>query len=45
MREKESDTDDGRYRFKIVGQDAKGKIQIDIEENTNIELKRNEWFK
>lgn len=30
----------GRYRLKIVGQDAKGKIKITIEENANIELKK-----
>lgn len=36
------DIDEGKYIFKIVGQGAKGKIQIDIEENINIELEKNE---
>ena len=38
----EMDLEEGRYRLKIVGQDAKGKIQIDIGGNTNIELEKNE---
>lgn len=36
------DVDEGEYRLKIVGQDAKGKIQIEIKENTNFDLKKNE---
>lgn len=36
------DVDEGKYRLKIVGQDAKGKIQIEIKENTNIDFKNNE---
>lgn len=36
------DLDEGKYRLKIVGQDAKGKMQIDIEEKPNIKLKKNE---
>lgn len=39
---KNIDIDEGKYRFKIVGQDAKGKIQIGIKENTNIDFKKNE---
>jgi len=30
--------DEGNYRLKIVGKDAKGKIQISIEDNLNIDL-------
>jgi hypothetical protein len=39
---KSIDIDEGKYRFKIVGQGAGGRIQIGIEENTNIELEKNE---
>lgn len=34
------DLDEGKYRLKIVGKDAKGNIQIDIEESISIELKK-----
>ena len=30
--------DEGEYRLKIVGKDAKGKIQISVEDNPNISL-------
>ena len=34
--------DEGKHRLKIVGQDAKGKIRIDIPENINIRLEKND---
>jgi hypothetical protein len=36
------DVNEGKYRFKIVGQDAGGKMQLEIKENINIELEKNE---
>ncbi len=35
---KTMELDEGEYRLKIVGKDAKGKIQISIEDNPNINL-------
>ena len=39
---REVDIEKGTYRLKFVGQNAKGKVFIDIEENSNIELEKYE---
>lgn len=36
------DLDEGKYALKIEGQGAEGKVQIDIEEHTDIELEKEE---
>ncbi len=39
---REVDIEKGTYRLKMVGQNAKGKVLINIEENSNIELEKYE---
>lgn len=39
---KTMELNEGKYTLKIVGKEAKGKIDVSIEENLNIELEKNE---